>query len=54
MNLAVANLFWSLLVRDAEDHINWLLQHGFHEKALAAVEASEGRTELIDKVLFRK
>jgi hypothetical protein len=36
--------------RDAEDHINWLLQHGFHEKALAAVEASEGRTELIDKV----
>lgn len=36
--------------RDAEDHINWLLQHGFHEKALAAVEAGEGRNELIDKV----
>ncbi|XP_010488571.1 PREDICTED: vacuolar protein sorting-associated protein 41 homolog [Camelina sativa] len=36
--------------RDAEDHINWLLQHGFHEKALAAVEAGEGRTELVDKV----
>ncbi|GJN01348.1 hypothetical protein PR202_ga18609 [Eleusine coracana subsp. coracana] len=36
--------------RDAEDHIAWLLQHGFHEKALAAVEAGQGRTELLDEV----
>ncbi|KAK8934221.1 hypothetical protein KSP39_PZI014871 [Platanthera zijinensis] len=36
--------------RDAEDHIAWLLEHGFHEKALAAVEAGQGRTELLDEV----
>ncbi|XP_020596717.1 vacuolar protein sorting-associated protein 41 homolog [Phalaenopsis equestris] len=36
--------------RDAEDHIAWLLQHGFHEKALAAVEAGQGRNELLDEV----
>lgn len=36
--------------RDAEDHISWLLQHGSHEKALAAVEAGKGRTELLDEV----
>nr|GMD71306.1 vacuolar protein sorting-associated protein 41 homolog [Ipomoea batatas] len=36
--------------RDAEDHINWLLQHGCHEKALEAVEASKGRSELVDEV----
>ncbi|XXG60295.1 hypothetical protein AAC387_Pa04g2238 [Persea americana] len=36
--------------RDAEDHITWLLQHGWHEKALAAVEAGQGRTELLDEV----
>ncbi|CAN0916548.1 Vacuolar protein sorting-associated protein 41 homolog, partial [Linum grandiflorum] len=36
--------------RDAEDHISWLLQHGYHEKALAAVEAGEGRSELLDEV----
>ncbi|CAA7391119.1 unnamed protein product [Spirodela intermedia] len=36
--------------RDAEDHISWLLQHGFHEKALAAVEAGQGRTKLLDEV----
>ncbi|CAD6261788.1 unnamed protein product [Miscanthus lutarioriparius] len=36
--------------RDAEDHIAWLLQHGCHEKALAAVEAVQGRTELLDEV----
>ncbi|XP_050378991.1 vacuolar protein sorting-associated protein 41 homolog isoform X2 [Argentina anserina] len=36
--------------RDAEDHIAWLLQHGAHEKALAAVEAGQGRSELIDEV----
>ncbi|KAL0460607.1 UNVERIFIED_CONTAM: Vacuolar protein sorting-associated protein 41 [Sesamum latifolium] len=28
--------------RDTEDHIAWLLQHGYHEKALAAVEAGQG------------
>lgn len=36
--------------RDAEDHIAWLLQHGRHEKALAAVEAGQGRSELIEEV----
>lgn len=36
--------------RDTEDHISWLLQHGCHEKALAAVEAGQGRSELIDEV----
>nr|GEX09425.1 vacuolar protein sorting-associated protein 41 homolog [Tanacetum cinerariifolium] len=29
--------------RDAEDHINWLLQHRWHEKALAAIEVGQGR-----------
>ncbi|KAG5515636.1 hypothetical protein RHGRI_036620 [Rhododendron griersonianum] len=37
--------------RDAEDHISWLLQHGWHEKALAAVEAGQGRSELLDEPL---
>ncbi|XVF05278.1 hypothetical protein REPUB_Repub05bG0158000 [Reevesia pubescens] len=36
--------------RDAEDHIAWLLQHGWHEKALAAVEAGQGRSELLDEM----
>ncbi|KAE8691820.1 Vacuolar protein sorting-associated protein 41-like protein [Hibiscus syriacus] len=36
--------------RDAEDHIAWLLQHGCHEKALAAVEAGQGRSKLLDEV----
>ncbi|EPS74380.1 hypothetical protein M569_00372, partial [Genlisea aurea] len=36
--------------RDAEDHITWLIQHGWHEEALAAVEAGQGRSELIDEV----
>jgi hypothetical protein len=39
-----------LLIRDAEDHIAWLLQHDCHEKALAAVEAGQGPTELLDEV----
>jgi hypothetical protein len=38
--------------RDAEDHIAWLVQHGWHEKALAAVEAGQGRTELLDEVYY--
>ena len=37
--------------RDTEDHISWLLQHGWHEKALAAVEAGQGCSELLDEVL---
>ncbi|XP_051120523.1 vacuolar protein sorting-associated protein 41 homolog [Andrographis paniculata] len=36
--------------RDAEDHISWLLEHGCHEKALEAVEAGQGRSELLDEV----
>ncbi|XP_073270278.1 vacuolar protein sorting-associated protein 41 homolog isoform X2 [Primulina huaijiensis] len=36
--------------RDAEDHIAWLVQHGWHEKALEAVEASQARSELLDEV----
>lgn len=40
------------IARDAEDHISWLLQHGWHEKALAAVEAGQGRSELLDEVLL--
>ncbi|XP_028776127.1 vacuolar protein sorting-associated protein 41 homolog [Neltuma alba] len=36
--------------RDAEDHITWLLQHGWHEKALAVVESGQGRRELLDEV----
>ncbi|KAJ6344892.1 hypothetical protein OIU78_007725 [Salix suchowensis] len=36
--------------RDTEDHIAWLLEHGWHEKALEAVEAGQGRSELIDEV----
>ncbi|KAJ3692977.1 hypothetical protein LUZ60_012072 [Juncus effusus] len=36
--------------RDAEDHINWLVNHGFHEKALEAAEAGEGRTEVLEEV----
>ena len=42
------------MCRDAEDHISWLLQHGFHEKALAAVEAGNGHTKLLDEVCKRK
>ncbi|WOG95927.1 hypothetical protein DCAR_0415256 [Daucus carota subsp. sativus] len=36
--------------RDAEDHISWLLQHGWHGKALEAVEAGKGSIQLLDKV----
>eukprot|EP01018_Ginkgo_biloba_P020522 Gb_33564 [translate_table: standard] len=36
--------------RDADDHIAWLLQHGWHEKALAAVESGQARIELLDEV----
>lgn len=40
-----------IISRDTEDHIAWLLQHGAHEKALAAVEAGQGRSELLDEVI---
>lgn len=40
-----------LIIRDTEDHIAWLLQHGWHEKALAVVESGQGRSELVDEVL---
>ena len=58
----VLNLFFPPLLnantfaffRDAEDHIAWLLQHGWHEKALAAVEAGQGRSELLDEVFSLK
>lgn len=40
------------IARDAEDHIAWLLEHGWHEKALAAVEAEKGHSELLDEVLL--
>ncbi|CAO2813254.1 unnamed protein product [Amaranthus hypochondriacus] len=36
--------------RDAEDHINWLLEHGWYDKALAEVEATQGRKELFEEV----
>jgi hypothetical protein len=38
--------------RDTDDHVAWLLQHGWHEKALEAVEAGRGRTELMEEVRF--
>lgn len=37
--------------RDADDHVNWLLEHGWHEKALAAVQAGKARKELLDEVV---
>lgn len=36
--------------RDTEDHINWLLEHGRYDKALAEVEATQGRKELFEEV----
>lgn len=36
--------------RDADDHVNWLLEHGFHEKALAAVEDGKVSTERMEEV----
>ncbi|MCO5553723.1 hypothetical protein L7F22_007249 [Adiantum nelumboides] len=35
--------------RDADDHVNWLLEHNWHEKALAAVHAGKARKELLDE-----
>nr|GFA12393.1 hypothetical protein [Tanacetum cinerariifolium] len=42
-----------VIILVAEDHINWLLQHGCHEKALAVLEARQGRSELLDEGHFR-
>ncbi|KAH7276323.1 hypothetical protein KP509_39G002800 [Ceratopteris richardii] len=36
--------------RDADDHINWLLEHGLHEQALIAVQTGKARRELVDEV----
>ena len=36
--------------RDGDDHVKWLLQHGFHEKALAAVEEGKAKPELLEEV----
>ncbi|XP_057247651.1 vacuolar protein sorting-associated protein 41 homolog isoform X2 [Beta vulgaris subsp. vulgaris] len=36
--------------RDAEDHINWLLEHGWYDKALVELEATQGRKELFEEV----
>ncbi|KAH1047709.1 hypothetical protein J1N35_038493 [Gossypium stocksii] len=48
--MGLYGLFISNLNPDADDHISWLLQHGWHEKALAAVEAGQGRSQLLDEV----
>jgi hypothetical protein len=42
-----------LTFRDAENHIAWLLQLGWHEKALAVVEAGQGPIELLDEVNWK-
>lgn len=47
-----SGLYVLFFLRDAEDHIAWLLEHGWHEKALEAVEAGQGRSELLDEVHF--
>lgn len=39
-----------LITRDAEDHINWLLEHGWYDKALVELEATQGRKELFEEV----
>ncbi|KAL1544094.1 Vacuolar protein sorting-associated protein 41 [Salvia divinorum] len=39
--------------RDTEDHISWLLQHGWHEKALEAVETGQGQSELHEEVKLK-
>ncbi|XP_024396785.1 vacuolar protein sorting-associated protein 41 homolog [Physcomitrium patens] len=36
--------------RDADDHVKWLLQHGYYEKALAAVEEGNAKAELLEEV----
>lgn len=36
--------------RDADDHVKWLLLHGYYEKALAAVEEGNAKPELLEEV----
>jgi hypothetical protein len=36
--------------RDADDHVKWLLQHGYYEKALAQVEEGNAKPELLEEV----
>ena len=36
--------------RDADDHVKWLLQHGYFEKALAAAEEGNAKSELLEEV----
>lgn len=50
VSFTFAFLIHLFIHRDAEDHIAWLLEHGCHEKALEAVEAGQGRSELLDEV----
>lgn len=37
--------------RDADDHVKWLLEHGYYEKALAAAEEGNAKSELLEEVL---
>jgi hypothetical protein len=34
--------------------VNWLLEHGWHEKALAAVQAGKVREDLLEEVTYNK
>ena len=34
--------------------MNWLLEHGWHEKALAAVQAGKAREELLEEVVYNE
>lgn len=40
-----------MIYRDADDHVKWLLVHGYYEKALAAVEEGNAKPELLEEVL---
>ncbi|KAH9618528.1 hypothetical protein KSS87_018147 [Heliosperma pusillum] len=39
--------------RDTEDHINWLLEHGWFDKAVTEIEVTHGRKELFEEVASR-
>lgn len=36
--------------RDADDHVKWLLEHSYFEKALAAAEEGNAKSELVEEV----
>lgn len=40
-----------MVSRDADDHVKWLLEHGYFEKALAAAEEGNAKSELLEEVL---